>query len=366
MKIVIDSGFIFRDYESVEMDRYFTDCLTRLMRSNPQSKFWVLDSPFFRNKEWSGLPVQVIAYKNWLPGQWGENWLASQRLRSTIGKQAIDCLLSIGGSRLYAGRLSRFFWIPGQGAETFIRKNTGIFKELMLGRSFLITDSSATKSQLIRQFALPGENIFVVPLAFSENYNPLSWADKEHTKVKYAGGKEYFLTRANYAEKNLMSLLRAFSIFKKKQQSNMNLLIAGIAGEPDHTPYDKLVSYKYRHDVHAYAGLSEREFIKMSASAYALIQPVDQVLVPSLLNAFQAGVPVVSGAGGRLEQLLKEGVLAIDPENIENLAEGMITLFTNEGLRLELIRKGSIEAGRFNIQQSVASLWQALQAAEKR
>lgn len=361
MKIVIDTGAIFRDYESVEMDRYFTDCLVRMIRSNPQSEFWVLDSPFFRNKDWAGATVHLISYKNWLPGQWGENWLADLRLRSVLGKQGIDRLLSIGRSGLTGRGFTRFFWIPGEAAEEFIRQNTGIIKRFRLGRSFLIIDSQALKSKLIREFALPEQNIFVVPLAFSENYNPLPWADKEHTKVKYAAGKEYFLTRANFPEKDLLSLLRAFSIFKKKQQSNMNLLIAGLASEPDHVPYDKLDTYKYRHDVHAYAGLSESEFVKMTASSYAVVQPVDQVRLPSILNAFQAGVPVISGAGARLEQSLKEALLEADPENVEDLAEGMIKLFTNESIRMELISKGAVEASRFHIQQSVTTLCQALQ-----
>lgn len=365
MKIVIDAGAIFRDYESVEMDRYFTDCLVRMIRSNPQSEFWVLDSPFFRNKDWTGAAVQVISYRNWLPGQWGENWLAGLGLRSALGKQRIDGLLSIGRSGLAGRGLTRFFWIPGEAAEEFIRKNTGILKQFRLGRSLLIIDSHALKSKLIRELALPEQNIFVVPLAFSENYSSLPWADKENTKVKYAAGREYFLTRANFPEKDLISLLRAFSIFKKKQQSNMNLLIAGLASEPDHVPYDKLETYKYHHDVHAYAGLSESEFAKMIASSYALVQPVDQVGLPSILNAFQAGVPVISGAGARLEQSLQETLLEVDPENVEDLADGMIKLFTNESIRMELIRKGAVEASRFHIQQSVTALCQALQKVER-
>jgi hypothetical protein len=39
MKIVIDAGAIFRDYESVEMDRYFTDYLVRMIRTNPNQNF---------------------------------------------------------------------------------------------------------------------------------------------------------------------------------------------------------------------------------------------------------------------------------------------------------------------------------------
>ena len=53
----------------------------------------------------------------------------------------------------------------------------------------------------IGEFSLPPQKIFVVPIAASEKYHPLAWADKEQTKVRYAGGKEYFLTRANFPKK---------------------------------------------------------------------------------------------------------------------------------------------------------------------
>ena len=60
----------------------------------------------------------------------------------------------------------------------------------------------------------------------------MDWEEKELIKEKYADGKAYFLFSGDINQRsNLINLLKAFSFFKKRQKSNMLLLIAGNADE---------------------------------------------------------------------------------------------------------------------------------------
>src|SRR5450755_4519234 len=56
----------------------------------------------------------------------------------------------------------------------------------------------------------------------------LPWAETESIKTQYTGGRSFFLFIGNIGEQHhLVELLKAFSSFKKWQQSNMQLVIAG-------------------------------------------------------------------------------------------------------------------------------------------
>jgi glycosyltransferase involved in cell wall biosynthesis len=214
---------------------------------------------------------------------------------------------------------------------------------------------------LVENHSIKEERALIVPLAPAESAQPMSWTDKEQTRIKYAGGREYFMSRSSFSSENMMILLKAFSIFKKRQQTNMKLLIAGSAGEPDHIPHEKLETYKYKDDVHAYTGIAEKDLLKMQSAAYGLIQPAELSSAISILNAMQAEVPVVSGR--KPDEVSGDTILYSEPFGQESLGEAMIKLFTNEEQRNELIRKGRVWAAQYNIQQSVGLLWEALSSA---
>ncbi|MEI9807187.1 MAG: glycosyltransferase [Bacteroidota bacterium] len=67
-----------------------------------------------------------------------------------------------------------------------------------------------------------------MPNAVKHIFQPVTDAEKEAVKNKYTEGRNILYTQALYTrEKNLMNLLKAFSIFKRKQKSNWKLVLAG-------------------------------------------------------------------------------------------------------------------------------------------
>ena len=71
----------------------------------------------------------------------------------------------------------------------------------------------------------------MIYFGINKNNEPISFEKREKVKEEYADGNEFFLHAGNINEdKNLMNLLKAFSAFKKRQRSNMQLLIIGKSG----------------------------------------------------------------------------------------------------------------------------------------
>ena len=60
------------------------------------------------------------------------------------------------------------------------------------------------------------------------HFRPFTWTEKESWKDSFTEGREYFLYVGSvHPRKNLINLLKAFSGFKKRQKTNMQLVIAG-------------------------------------------------------------------------------------------------------------------------------------------
>lgn len=118
----------------------------------------------------------------------------------------------------------------------------------------------------------------------------MEWEEREQLKEKYAGGTEYFLyTGPIYPPDPLITLLKAFSHFKKWQQSNMKLVLAGAANRKTKKLKDKLGTYKYREDVLIIENPDPGITQELTAAAYApvYLQENEEELGKTLLLLYK-------------------------------------------------------------------------------
>ena len=191
---------------------------------------------------------------------------------------------------------------------------------------------------------------------------PLSFAEREAAKAEWAGGKEYFLVLSDgVGQKGIVNLLKAFSLFKKRQRSNMQLVIIDRDPPSGRDWKEKLDSYKYREDLH-WVGGAPSPTEKMIGGAYALLMPFagDGLGVP-MLNAWKAGVPVIAGPGGNLAEIGGEAALYAGIEDPAVLAGQMMLIYKDEACRNGLIEKGRDRLYLFGEDRPEAAVWKVLQ-----
>ena len=241
----------------------------------------------------------------------------------------------------------------------FYRKQTPKF--LNIAKS-IATVSEFSKKDIVSHFKIEEKKISIVFSAAKEIFKPQSVEEKEATRKKFTDGKEYFLyAGAIHPRKNLINLLKAFSIFKKRQQSNMKLVLAGrLARKYDSFP-DKMKSYKYRNDVVLIGYLEEAEMVKIMGAAYALVYPslLEGFGVP-VLEAMQCHVPVITSVNSSMQEIAGEAALYADPANHEDIAEKMMRIYKDEKLRDELISCGNKVVSRYSWDKTAELLWQAI------
>jgi len=238
-------------------------------------------------------------------------------------------------------------------------------KKFLQKAKTVVTVSAFTKADIIQQYHLPEQKISVISGAAKEIFEPLSWQYKDEIKAGYADGREYFLfTGGIHPRKNLMNLLKAFSLFKKWQHSNMKLLVAGrLAWQYDEI-LQKLKTYKYRDDVAMLGYLSEEQLAKVTASAYALLYPsfFEGFGLP-IIEAMQCEVPVITSNTGSMPEVGGDAALYADPSDPDAIAKQMLDLYKNESLRETLIQAGKIQAAKFSWNKTAEQLWQNISEA---
>lgn len=229
----------------------------------------------------------------------------------------------------------------------------------------LITVSNFSKEDITKTYRVDDGKMVVIPGAARQGFVPLEWEEKQAVKDGYADGREYFLFVGGiHPRKNLMTLLKAFSHFKKWQHSNMKLLVAGRMAWQYDGLLEKLKTYKYREDVILLGYLPEMQLQRVTAAAYALVYPswFEGFGLP-ILEAMQSGVPVICSNTSSMPEVAGDAAILTDPANHEAMGKEMIALYRNESIRNAFIEKGLARAKAFSWDETAQSVYKELEAA---
>jgi glycosyltransferase involved in cell wall biosynthesis len=226
----------------------------------------------------------------------------------------------------------------------------------------IITLSSFLKEKLAEQYPLSREKIAVIPGAPNQLFRPLGWQEKETIKAAYTEGCEYFMVSGGmYDEVHLLNLLKAFSLFKKWQHSNMKLIMTHTAGKQHAGLEEKLKTYKYRKDVLLTGVTTAEKLAQLTAGSYALVHTAAAVASElTMLDAMQAGIPVIAADNNNLPETGIDAVLYAHPNDPDAIAKQMLALYRNENLRSDFIGKGQKRAEQFSWQNATDLFWEQL------
>ena len=129
----------------------------------------------------------------------------------------------------------------------FYKKHTPLYVKKATA---IATVSNFSAQDIIEQYKVNAGKITVVYNGIKDIFQPISQRAKSETKEHFTQGKEFFLyAGAIHPRKNLINLLKAFSIFKKRLKSNMKLVLAGRLAWKNEGFMQLLKTYKYKDDV---------------------------------------------------------------------------------------------------------------------
>ena len=257
MVVAVNTRFLFPDYRE-GYGNFLYEVFGRITRNHPQHQFvFIYDRPQTGENQWpSNVKHVVTGPPARHPLLW--KWWYDYRIPAVLRKHKADIFISPDGfcslrtsvPQLLVVHDLAFLHYPDDIKKTqlyFYKKYTPRFLKKASG---IITVSEFSKKDIISNYQTDPGKIRVIYNGVKEIFHPLTEIEKAETKNKYTTGKEYFFYAGSiHPRKNLVHLLKAYSVFKKRQQSGMKLVLTGRLAWKYESFLKDLQSYKYRDDV---------------------------------------------------------------------------------------------------------------------
>lgn len=198
----------------------------------------------------------------------------------------------------------------------------------------------------------------IIPPVVGTNTNSLSWSEKESLKISYTGGREYFLAAGSVPNTDFyISLLKGYSQFKKRQLSDMKLLVVTEPGPATEELEEKLKTYKYRHDVELTEQPELQEFEKLLSCAYAYIDlNTGNELSYPLLLAAQTATAVIAANTAVSRQLAPVATYFSAASLQQDVYEAISQLYKDENLKFTMAGSNKEAAQKNDVTQMLETL----------
>ena len=372
MNIAVNTRFLLSDY--LEGYGYFVfEIFKYLTNRYPEHRFiFIFDRPYDDRFVFSQNIVPVVVGPPARHPLLWKFWY-DVKIPAVLKKYKADVFVSVDGLCSLTTTVSQclvvhdlaFIHYPAHIKKSHLYFYKRYTPRFLQKAKAIATVSEFSKQDIIRTYKTDPDKINVVYSAAKEIFKPVSGEMSEEVKNKYTEGKEYFLyVGAIHPRKNLVNLLKAFSVFKKRQKSNFKLVLAGRLAWKKDTFIQNLKRYKYRDDVVILGYLDEDELVKITGSAYALVYPslLEGFGVP-VLEAMKCNVPVVTSSNSSMQEIAKDAALYAEANDPDDIAEKIMLIYKNENLRKELIEKGTSIAKEYSWHRTAELLWQSIQKA---
>ena len=357
-----------------EKSRFIISCANILSEEQGVEWLFLVDGAY--PVDWlSGSRGHRLLTKRTLPGKVGWKIWYEWQIPLTVKKYRPDLVMTTGGVTAAARmQVPQCVWMTAGTDKRPEKKNvTAVYSKRLAATlqsaQVVFSFSEKQKASLIGYAAdeqVAGKILVVPPVA--DKFLPLPPGEKEQLKERYAEGKEYFLTAVSgAADKEVVDLLKAFSLFKKRQRSNMQLVLAGGNPALDRVLAGRLATYKYRQDIHWTRHPPEQEWGRLATASYAIVAPFERdSLGIHILNAWKAGVPVITTTtDSACLPDITGAVLYAQPGDPASLAGQLMLIYKDESLRNSLIAEGTQHGQSFSWDRSAAGIWAGILGAVK-
>jgi glycosyltransferase involved in cell wall biosynthesis len=226
----------------------------------------------------------------------------------------------------------------------------------------ITTVSEYSKRDIAESYGIAPDKIDVVYNGVNEIYSALSPAEVAIQRDKLTGGNPYFVfVGSMHPRKNLSTLLKAFDRFRSGSDNAYKMVIVGekmfMTGDIKRT----FAGMKHGEDVVFTGRLSPQRLHEVvGASAGMTFIPLFEGFGIPLLEAMKCEVPILASNVTSLPEVAAEAAIYADPLNVEEIAEGMSRLATDQQLSSRLVSEGRKRVGEFSWDKTADRLWDSI------
>jgi glycosyltransferase involved in cell wall biosynthesis len=224
--------------------------------------------------------------------------------------------------------------------------------------------SEFTLSRLVHHYGFPKDRMFCSPIAIHGRLAP-----QTRTEGEDRGGRPYFLYPANaWEHKNHKGLFLAYGIYRNRAgEGAWDLVLTGHEDEAMRATLGVAASLGLGGSVRFLGHLSEDRFATVWNGAGALVFPslYEGFGIP-LVEAMAFGLPVLASRAGALPEVGGDACLFADATRPIDLADGLVRIAGDPGLRARLREKGYERIRTFSFERDARRFLDELVSCARR
>jgi glycosyltransferase involved in cell wall biosynthesis len=212
-----------------------------------------------------------------------------------------------------------------------------------------IVDSYQSQEDLVRFYKIEKEKIKIIPYCppwYIYKYKDLEESYIKGVMNKYGVFEKFIFYPAQFWQhKNHLRLVRALHLLRKEYKTVIPIVFTGSPRSDSKGTFPKvmkLIDELNMQDQILHLGyIPEEEIVALYKKSSALVFPslIGPTNIPPL-EAMVLGTPVVCSNLFSMPEQVGDSGLLFDPFNIEDMAEKIYRIWTDEDLRQNLIKKG--------------------------
>jgi len=247
-------------------------------------------------------------------------------------------------------------WLFGKMIPVFIKKSDKI-----------VAVSENTKKDILKFFSIPDDKILVTYESYPEYYNFSIDRSKAEDILNKYGIERNFILYVGMIEprKNIISLLKAFVELDKDLE--LDLVIVGKKGwyfKEIEKYMENAINLRLKNKIMFTGYIPEHELKYFYRLALMFVYPTlyEGFGLPPL-QAMACGTSVITSNISSLPEVVGDAAIKINPDDLGDLKNSIKWLYTDEGKRDELIKKGLENVKKFsleNVASNVLSVYRKL------
>lgn len=251
-----------------------------------------------------------------------------------------------------------------------VRTYTSLVATATRSAALVLTDSEASRRDILAHLALPADRVHVVYLAADDRFRPDPAPDDEVVRSHYGLPEQYVLYLGGFdVRKNVGSALAAYTWAGPVIGEECPLVVAGPLPERDSllTPDPRRQARQLDlapEWVRFVGRVPEDDKPALYRGAVAFLYPsrYEGFGLPPL-EAMACGTPVVGSNATSIPEVVGNGGVLLHPDDAAGMAGALIQLVKDELFRAELGRRALAQAARFSWERTAADTLAAYRQA---
>jgi glycosyltransferase involved in cell wall biosynthesis len=228
----------------------------------------------------------------------------------------------------------------------------------------IIADSVATSKDVAAHYGVSENKISLVYPGVDETLAPVSDPRTlAAVRARYALPERYLLFVGTLQpRKNIARIVQAYACWRSTQSApDVALVLAGQQGwlyDPQWTAgVDGVILPGY---------VDDADVAALYSGALALLFPtLHEGFGFPVLEAMRCGTPVITSATSSLPEVAGYAALLVNPRNVDEIAQTIERLLTDQTLRADLVARGYRQAAKFTWQRAAEQTLAVLEAAAR-